>query len=110
MYLLLIQRGISTALKSRDGFGKLLAAGISFGIALQLFVVVGGVTRVIPLTGLVLPFIARGGSALVANWFMITILLIISHQARKPHKSIKISEKDIASHEVLSDMRKNRQI
>jgi cell division protein FtsW (lipid II flippase) len=84
LYALLVERGLRTALAARDPFGKLLATGLTGGFALQVFIVCGGVTGLIPLTGMTLPFIAQGGSSVITNWALVAVLLKISDSARRP--------------------------
>lgn len=87
-YLLLIGRALRVGFAGQDDFGKLLAAGLGFAIALQVFIVVGGVTRVIPLTGLTAPFLAAGGSSLVSNWIIVALLLRLSNSVRNRPKLV----------------------
>ena len=81
VYLLITARGFRVALLADDGFSKLLAAGLTFGFALQTFIIVGGVLRVIPLTGITLPFVSYGGSSVVANFILLALLLLVSNRA-----------------------------
>jgi cell division protein FtsW (lipid II flippase) len=83
VYLLIAARGFKIALIANDGFSKLLATGLTAVFAIQAFVIVGGVTRVIPLTGVTLPFISYGGSSIVANFVLLALLLLISDRARR---------------------------
>lgn len=102
LYLIIIVSGIITAMKIKDGFGKLLAAGLVFTMAFQVFTVVGGITLVIPLTGLTMPYMAAGGSSLVANYVLVAVLLVISHAANKPETVVT---SDSFQYEALAALR-----
>jgi cell division protein FtsW (lipid II flippase) len=88
LYLILVSRGMRIGFAGQDDFGRLLGVGLSFVVALQVFIVVGGVTRVIPLTGLTTPFLAAGGSSLVANWIIVALLLRLSDTVRNQPKLV----------------------
>jgi cell division protein FtsW (lipid II flippase) len=81
VYMLFLTRGMRVSLLAQDGFSKLLAAGLTFGFALQAFIIVGGVLRVVPLTGITLPFVSYGGSSIVANFVLLALLLLVSSRA-----------------------------
>jgi cell division protein FtsW (lipid II flippase) len=84
VYALIAARGFKAALTAPDGFSKLLATGLTAVLALQAFVIIGGVVRVIPLTGVTLPFVSAGGSSVVANMILVALLLMVSNEARRP--------------------------
>jgi len=81
LFLVFVARGMRVAMLAQDGFSKLLAAGLTFGLALQTFIIVGGILRVVPLTGITLPFISYGGSSILANFALLALLLLVSNRA-----------------------------
>ena len=95
--MLFVARGMKIALQVDDGFSKLLAAGLTFAFALQTFIIVGGVLRLIPLTGITLPFVSYGGSSVVANFLILAGLLLVSHRANSTSMNRQISRIALAS-------------
>jgi cell division protein FtsW (lipid II flippase) len=81
VFMVFALRGFRVALIAEDGFSKLLAVGLTFGFCLQTFIIVGGVLRLIPLTGITLPFVSYGGSSILANFIMLALLLLVSNRA-----------------------------
>ncbi|MCI1223766.1 MAG: FtsW/RodA/SpoVE family cell cycle protein [Bifidobacterium subtile] len=104
LYVLIIASGLSTAMRIKDGFGKLLASGLVFTMAFQVFTVVGGITLVIPLTGLTLPYMAAGGSSLIANFVLAGLLIVISNAANKPEPD---TVSDTFRYEALAALREH---
>ncbi len=82
LYMFFVYRGLKIALEAKDDFSKLLSSGLTALMALQSLIIIGGVTKLLPLTGVTLPFISYGGSSLVANFIILGMLLGISHEAR----------------------------
>ena len=81
VFMLFVVRGMRIALRAQDGFSKLAATGLTFGFALQTFIIVGGIVRIVPLTGITLPFVSYGGTSIVANFLLLAGLLLISNRA-----------------------------
>jgi cell division protein FtsW (lipid II flippase) len=82
--MLFTVHGFRIALVAGDGFSKLVCAGLTFGFALQTFIIIGGIVRLIPLTGITLPFISYGGSSVVANFILLAVLMLVSQRANEP--------------------------
>jgi len=101
IYGLIVARGLRIALQCREPFGKLLAAGLSSALALQVFTIIGGVTRLLPLTGLTTPFMSQGGSSLICNWIVVALLMVISHHVRKPAATVTAADPDVETTQLI---------
>ncbi|AKV55792.1 Cell division protein FtsW [Bifidobacterium actinocoloniiforme DSM 22766] len=104
LYLVIVAAGMVVAMKIQDGFGKLLASGLVFTMAFQVFTVVGGITLVIPLTGLTMPYMAAGGSSMIANCVLATLLIVISNAANRPAPEVS---SDTFRYEALAVLREH---
>jgi cell division protein FtsW (lipid II flippase) len=87
--MLIVARGFRIALLTQDGFSKLLAVGLTFAFALQTFIIVGGILRVIPLTGITLPLVSYGGSSIVANFLVLAGLMLVSNRANRDLEGVR---------------------
>ena len=96
VYLLFMWRGFRIAVFAPDGFSKLLAAGLAFAFGLQTFIILGGVTRLIPLTGITLPFVSYGGSSITANLILVALLLMVSHRTNVMREGSDLERRRLA--------------
>jgi cell division protein FtsW (lipid II flippase) len=106
LYLTIITVGFWAAVRVSDGFGKLMAAGLMFSMAFQIFTVVGGITLVIPLTGLTLPFMAAGGSSLIANWILAMLVLIISDASWEKDDQLLVTDPALRAEAIAKSRQK----
>jgi cell division protein FtsW (lipid II flippase) len=95
-FLLFVWRGFRIAVWAPDGFSKLLAGGLATAFGLQTFIIIGGVTRLIPLTGVTLPFVSYGGSSIVANFMLVALLLMVSHRTAVVHSGDEVQRRRLA--------------
>jgi cell division protein FtsW (lipid II flippase) len=95
-FLLFVWRGFRIAVWAPDGFSKLLAGGLATAFGLQTFIIIGGVTRLIPLTGVTLPFVSYGGSSIVANFILVALLLMVSHRTTVVHSGDELQRRRLA--------------